>query len=310
MASTSRQVAQLFTLALAACSSPSSHDVDAAPADGPAVDAAPPCDLTKPFGTPVLVAGVNTDDDDRWGWLTADERTLYFARAPAGGQAFDIYTATRPTLDEPFSNEKMLATSTGLSEKRPVVTGDGLTMYMEWTGPTGNVDIRVATRPDTSAEFGNHAALPVVSTSTSSEANPWISSDGLTLYLTSDRNGFNDIFVTTRATPTSDFAVPTAVDELNSNAGDYMGALSDDGLEIFFGSSRDTNLANDDIFHAVRATPSGPFAAPLKLAELSDAATNEYPTWLSSDRCRLMFTSNRPGGPASYNIWLTTRPKP
>ncbi|HUS29344.1 MAG TPA: hypothetical protein VMZ53_12585 [Kofleriaceae bacterium] len=297
-----------LVLATLGCGS-GSHSPDARDAsEGTDADASSSrCDVTKPFGAPSLVEGVNTDEDDRWGWLTADERTMYFARALAGGEGFDLFTATRATASGAFGNVTMLATSTALSEKRPVVSGDGLTLYMEYTTAAGDADLRVATRATLTDEFSAHSSVSVDSPS-SNELNPWITSDGLTLYFTSDRDGFNDIFVATRPPTSASFSTPVAVAELNSTAGDYMGALSGDGLELFFGSSRDTNLANDDIFRATRATPSGPFGAPVKVTELSDAATNEYPTWLSADRCQLLLTSNRPGGPASYNIWLATRP--
>jgi hypothetical protein len=265
--------------------------------------AVPPCDVTKPFGAPSLVDGVNSSDDDRWGWQTADQLTIYFSRALAGGNAFDLFVATRAQPEAAFTGARILATSTMYTEARPVVTGDGLTLYMEYVD--SKADIRVATRADTTAEFSAHEVLPVVDTA-ANEFNPWTSEDGLTLYFTSDRDGFNDIFMTTRASASSSFETPVAVAELNSAYGDYMGALSRDGLEMFIGSSRDTNLANGDVFHATRATPGGSFGPVTKLAELSDATANDFPTWVSADRCELLFMSDRNGG---YGIWIARRPE-
>lgn len=284
---------------------PAAKDADAAAdalADATADAAPPPCDVTKPFGAPSLVDGVSTSDDDRWGWETADQLAIYFAHAPAGDNNLDLYVATRARTTDAFSGARMLPTSTALSEARPIVSGDGLTLYMEYV-TSANVDIDVATRADTASEFSAHTTLPVIDTP-KAEFNPWISADNLTLYFTSDRDGFNDIFVATRASASDPFGTPAAVAELNSPQGDYMGALSLDGLEIFIASSRDTNLANDDIFHATRASTADPFGMPTKIAELSSATTNEYPTWVSADRCQLMFTSNRGGG---YDVWIATR---
>ena len=295
--------------ALLGCGSRDAGRVDGSPGDvttDSPIDAGPRCDVTSPFGPPSLVDGVNTTDDDRWGWESADGLTIYFARAPAGGEAFDLYVATRGDPEAPFSATSVLATSTPFSEKRPVVTADGLTLYMETTGSASDTDIRVATRTDTTVDFPSSVSIAGVD-GPKNEFNPWISGDGLTLYFTSDRDGYNDIFMTTRATADASFATPVAVTELNSAYGDYMGALRGDGLEIFFGSSRDTNLANDDIFHATRASPSEPFGATSKIAELSGATTNEYPSWVSADGCQLLFTSNRGG--AGYDIWLASRPQ-
>ncbi|HEY5922711.1 MAG TPA: hypothetical protein VIV11_13610 [Kofleriaceae bacterium] len=283
---------------------------DGGPADATpdASDAqVPGCDVTKPFGTPVPVAGVNTGDNDKFGWQTADQLTIYFSRSPS--LVADLYVATRAQPADPFTEVTPLNTvNTAFSEARPIVSADGLTLYMEYVDGSG-VDIHFSTRTDTSGTFSAQMQLAVINTPGTmhaAEFNPWISNDGLTIYFTSDRDGYNDIFTSTRSSITSDFTTPVAVAELNSAGGDYMGALSADGLEIFFGSSRDTNLANDDIFHARRSSPSDAFTAPTKLTELSDASKDEYPTWLSSDRCDLMFTSNRSG---NYDVWIVSRPQ-
>jgi Tol biopolymer transport system component len=293
------------------CGSGDAADRDAAmndslQADIPS-DAAPACDVTKPFGTPSPVEGINTIHPDTWGWQTADKLTIYFARDPYGGNLFDLYVATRATPDEPFSSERVLEPSTQNTENRPIVTGDGLTLLLEFTNNSSGADIEVATRAAANAPFSSHSPLPVITT-TAAEFNPWISEDGLALYFTSDRDGFNDIFASTRASTNDAFSTPVAVSELNSSYGDYMGAVSRDGLEIIFESTRDTNFANGDIFHALRSVPNGPFGPPTKLVELSDPTTIEYPSWISPDRCEVMFTSNRSGGLGKYDVWIARRP--
>jgi hypothetical protein len=296
---------RLTAALLVACGSSGDATLDGPASDTSAKDdaAVPACDVTKPFGTPTLVDGVNTSDHDKWGWQTVDQRTIYFSRAPAGSDTQNLFVATRAQPSDAFTDARAIdSVNTTSNEARPMVSSDGRTLYMEYVDSAG-VDIHFSTRSDTSAEFSAQMPLPVINGSTA-DFNPWISADGLTMYFTSDRDGFNDIFRATRASTSDNFSAPMAVAELNSSAGDYMGALSADGLEIFIGSSRDTNLANDDIFYATRDTPSGPFGAVMKIAELSNAATNEYPTWVSADRCQLMFTSNRSG---NYDIWIASR---
>jgi hypothetical protein len=294
-------------LSVACSESPARDDADRGDAADATIDAGSRCDVTKPFGAPVLVQGVNTPDDDRPGWLSGDGLTLYFARAPAGSTAFDLYVATRTDRASAFSSAAVLSTSTVLSEKRPVLTADELTLFIEFTNSASDADIGVATRPSVNAEFGPYVPLAVIDTA-KSEFNPWISGDELALYFTSDRDGFNDVLVARRAVASDPFGMPSVVDELSTVYGDYMGALRGDGLEIFFASSRDTNLANGDIFHATRTSPNDPFDAPTKLGELSDPATNEAPTWISADGCELLFTSDRAG--ASYDVWTAKRPAP
>jgi hypothetical protein len=87
--------------------------------------------------------------------------------------------------------------------------------------------------------------------------------------------------------------------------------LSADGLEIFFASTRGQSgaAARNDIWHAVRSTTADGFGAPTRVAELSADATEDFPTWLSPDRCTLMFSSDRPGGNGGLDIWMATRPQ-
>jgi Tol biopolymer transport system component len=268
--------------------------------------AAPACDVTKPFDTPAPVGELNTSDNDRWGWLTADQLTVYFARALVPYNDYQIYTANRADREAPFTGLTALdMVNTIYGEARPVVSPDGLSLYFEFVDSAG-ADIRISTRGTTSEPFAGQSSVPELETA-KNEFNPWLADDGRVIYFTSDRDGFNDIFIATRAGIAGPFGTPVAVAELNSGYGDYMGALRGDGLEIFMGTSRDTNFANDDIFNATRASTSDPFGAPTKIGELSSASTDEFPTWVSSDGCQLLFSSNRPGS-GSYDVWLARRP--
>jgi len=295
-------------VALAACGgSTADGRADALAVDSQDV-ATPACDVTKPFGTPIPVADVNTTDNDTWGWQTSDQRTIYFARFSIGFSDGDLYVATRAQQSDVFTGAVPLdGVNTANNERRPILTADGLTLYAEAT-PNNDADIKVATRASTSASFSALTSIPEINSTSVNDFNPWISDDGLTLYFTSSRNGSHDIFKTIR-TSGGVFDSPVAVDELNTNLGDYMGALSEDGLEIVFASRRNNAGANDDIFHATRSTRDEPFGVPTMLADLSGATTDDYPTWISADRCQLMFSSDRPDGSGGYDIWIATRPK-
>src|SRR5215510_7693470 len=83
--------------------------VDAPMADAPMVDAAidgppaPPCDLTKPFGTPMDVPGIHDPlGDDVGAALSADELTIYFASNRFDHMKFHLYTSTRANRNDPF----------------------------------------------------------------------------------------------------------------------------------------------------------------------------------------------------------------
>lgn len=282
----------------------------------PGVDAAQPaCNLTAPFGTPMNIGGVNTSSTESWGWLSADGLTIYFTSTPSGLADYNIYTATRAQPSGNFSNARPLdAVNTTSTESRPVLSADGLHLFIEYAPVGANMHIYTATRASTAADFPAPMTAAAVN-SNGIDANPWISADGRTLYLASTRSGANagdyDIFRATRATTTMPFGMPTAVSELNmSNTVDDAPVLSADGLEIFFASTRGVvgASARNNIWHAVRSTTNDGFGTPVKIADLGTDATEDYPNWLSPDRCTLIYTSDRAGGNGGYDLWIATRP--
>lgn len=287
------------------------HD-DAPHVDSSLIDAPPPaCDVTKPFGAPVQVGGVNTNAADLWAWMPEDQLTIYFTSAASGASDYNIYVGTRAQPTGNFTGVALLpgTLNTTMSEQRPILTSDGLTMFLE-SNATGGTDVAMATRSSTAADFGAYSAVSVINNANAADQNPWISGDGLTLYFASNRSGNFEVYKTTRTSATGNFAAPTVVGELTSTFADYTPVLSKDGLEIFFGTTRDSPVgaaAFNNIWHATRSTPTDGFGTPTAVSELN-GASNDFPTWISPDRCQLMLSSDRPGN-GSYDMWIATRPK-
>lgn len=263
--------------------------------------------MTKPFGSPVPVDGVNTNLDERFGWLSADQLTIYFSRKMSGSVNEDLYTGIRAQLTGSFTGVAMLSgVNISNMESRPVLTADGLTLFM-----IAAYDIQVATRVSITAAFSAYAPVAAIN-STSEEYDVWISDDGLVMYFGSNRSGSYDIFKTTRVNTSSSFSAPSASGELNSSThNEGAPVLSKDGLEIFFASTRDQSDPNSgsNIFRATRSTPSDGFGMPTLVMELSRSNVDDFPTWMSPDRCQLMFSSNRGDGSGGHDIWIATRPQ-
>jgi len=280
------------------------------------IDSPPPaCNLSAAFGTPVNVGGVNSNSTDDWGWLSADGLTIYFASAATNSSDLDIYYATRAQPTGTFTGVTLLpGVNTTNVEDRPVVTADGLTLFAE-SNASGVLHIYSATRSSALADFSSLTAVSALN-SNAIDGNPWVSADGLTVYLASTRAGSNagdfDIFKATRPNATTAFGTPTAVAELNmASTVDDAPVLSADGLEIFFASTRGIvgTSARNDIWHAVRTSTADGFGAPTKVTELSTDAIEDFPNWISADRCTILFSSDRSGGNGGYDIWMATRPQ-
>lgn len=280
--------------------------------DGRSIDAPPPCDVTRPFDPPVTVAGINTSANEENAWLSSDELTIYFTRTAVNSVDSNIYRATRSQPSGTFSNVVPLSgiNTTG-EQNRAVLSGDGLTLYVQTAGNTTASDISMSTRTSTAAEFVGLSPVSGLST-TKQEFTEWISDDGLTAYFGSNpTTGPYDIYIATRSSVATGFGAASPVTGIDSDTSDeYSPVLSKDGLEMFFVSTRD-NSNSEDIWHAVRSSLTASWDAPTRVTELSTSVSgiNDAPNWLSPDRCTIIFTSPRAGGDGGgYDIWIAKRP--
>lgn len=284
-------------------------------ADAPSGDAlAGACDVTKPFGAPVPIGGVNTDRNDFWGAMSPDRRTLYFTRFESASSG-TLYSATREDLADAFSGVALLGggvNTTGNDEQRPTLTADGRTLFFQIPSePTGHFDLFTATRDSAAADFPPTAPERVsISVAGAHDWDAAISDDGLTLYFASTRvTGTVDsnIFKAERTSTTAIFREPEAVAELNTTGREHAPVVSTDGLEIFFEKQMGTTR---QIFHATRPSRTARFGGVREVVELNDRVNNkDYPNWLSPDRCQLLLSSERPGGAGLADLWIATRPR-
>jgi Tol biopolymer transport system component len=81
---------------------------------------------------------------------------------------------------------------------------------------------------------------------------------------------------------------------------------SDDGLELFFNSTRAGGLGGADIYVLTRATSQAAWAAPQHVIELSSGGS-ENTLELSADGLTMWLVSTRPGGAGMDDIWIATR---
>jgi hypothetical protein len=150
------------------------------------------------WGTPALVAGVNTPDFDEDPYILPAGDTLYFDSNAPG--TYDIYMATRNGSGSFGTVMAVTSVNTTAGQSSPVVTPDQLTLYFaRYSGATP--DIYVAHRSTIADGFGT--ATPVTELNTSGYDVPhWISDDGCTLLLASNgrvgSTGGMDIFLATR----------------------------------------------------------------------------------------------------------------
>lgn len=277
--------------------------IDAAP-DAPAV--VPRCDPAKPFGTPTLVAGINSASLDQ-GAKLVDELTLYFGsqRTPAG-----LYKATRSTPTSPFGAPVALTafTATGIATG-PTFTGNGLTMYyaLVATGQTTG-DLYVTTRASKSVEFAPGTLVAQVN-STVEDLDPFITDNDAALYFDSSRGTTAlHLYVASRQ-PDGMFGAPQALTNLNTTAVDGHPVLSQDGLTLYWSSTRADGgaLGVTDIWSATRPSTAATFGAATRVPELS-SDRGESVSWIAADGCVAYLQSDRAGGLGGQDIYEARRP--
>jgi hypothetical protein len=280
--------------------------VHALDAGADAGEAGSVCDFSMPFGSPVLLGGLQSNATEGGLRLLPDELTGFFWSSRIGGPgATNLYVATRPAADVAFGGVKLLNhVNVALSLTiDPTVTANGLTLvYRVRTGrnDAGIDDLYSAARPDIASDFASGTLLSGLNSSNT--VQPFVLSDGSELYFSSNRSGTFAIYRAVRGS--AGFGAPTEVSELNEtgeNEGDPV--LSFDDLTILFSSTKAGGLGGEDIWVAQRPNKASAFAAPVNLGAVNSART-DAPTWLSRDGCRLYLSSDRDG---AIHLYLATR---
>lgn len=261
-----------------------------------------------PFSEPEALVGLDFASGSEWGAsVTADGLTLLFSQETAGNA--DLYRATRPDRRVTFSAPVALSElNTGDDEGTPLSSADGLRLYFYSNRPggPGGRDLYVATRSDLASEFANAQLLANVN-SPQSDHLPRLSSDELTLWFTSAREGGaggSDLWTATRSSIDAPFGTPTPFNAVNGSSGDESGALTQDGLVLVFDSTRD-GVGNSEIFMTTRTNVSESFPSPTALSSVNSTA-NEYNVFLTPDEREIFFSSNRNSG-AEHHLFRSLR---
>jgi hypothetical protein len=191
------------------------------------------------------------------------------------------------------------------------LTHDELTVYFQrWpsldagvtNGIGGSYDLFTATRPTTTSAFGTTTTLALDTAST--ENDPTVTGDVLTLYFSSDRAGSNglDIWAATRGSLTSDFVAQSPLaSPINSDQDDSQAYVMPDGFTLYFASTRNSS---SELFRATR-TGATPFTLDMMAfpSTINDFNDSEDPV-VTLDELTLFFSSARTG---NTDVFVATR---
>lgn len=184
---------------------------------------------------------------------------------------------------------------------------DELTLYLTQNSPAGDRDLFAATRGTRADAFGPPAALASANSS-STDAAPCISRDGLTLLFHSNRvsGAGSRLYVATRESALASFAAAAPIAGVASPVmadNDLQPVLASDGQELWFASNRKGSV---DLYRAPRS--GGGFANPVEVSETSSQGSDQHAT-LSADGLTLYFASDRAffGARGGFEIYRAQR---
>lgn len=147
------------------------------------------------------------------------------------------------------------------------------------------------------------APTPVAITGAGADDDPTLTADMLEMYF----NRANDIYVTTRASLTSDWSTPQVVDALSGASEiETTPEVTSDGTTIFVASNASGTEGSTDIWMSTRATRTSLWDTPTRIASISDVYS-EGGSAPTDDLKAIVFTSDATGGSGLSDIYLSLR---
>lgn len=207
---------------------------------------------------------------------------------------------------DPASMTEITELSSGGQEQAPWISSDGLRIYFsrDLTPPLHG-DVYFASRSASTGLFG--AAMPVTNLNSPGQENrAWLTTDELTLALSTAHDGPLDIHMTTRSAG-QPFGSPSnthlaAVNTTGTARFDPF--LTDDLLRLYF--SANTGPVNRfQMWIATRATASDDFGTPSLVPGFDEPSLNELVSALYQNE-RLLLFSSLPNG-ATADLYYATR---
>jgi len=272
------------------------------------------------FGTPInLGPTVNSTATEQVPSPSADGLELYFSDhitglRPGGRGGADLWVATRPTKDDPWGVPVNLGPTVNstANDEYPDLSADGLSLYFssDRAGGLGSYDLWVTTRVTRDDPWQKPVNLGSTVNSTYGDANPDISTDGLSLYFCDypiarpGGHGGWDSYVTTRESVSDPWGAPVNLGPVvNGPEHDTFASISANDLILFLSPNKPGGFGSADIWMTRRQTTDSDWEPLVNLGPEVNGGGFDAGPKVSFDGSTLYFCSERPGGFGSVDLW-------
>ena len=259
---------------------------------------------------------VNSVASDANPSMSPDELSLYFVSQRAGGHGgSDIWVSHRATVHDPWGQPVNLGATinTASLEAGPTVSDDGHLFFFhsDRPGGAGDFDLYVSYRADVTDDSGWGAPVslgPSVNTAFQEAGMEFVNA---TLLIFNRRQGLGatppyDLFIVGIGPDGMPTSTPQPIAELNTEFSDFGAEVTDNEREMLFVSTRPGGLGGNDLWRTTRLTKHAAWRTPENIVPLNTTLNDRHPS-LSNHGRTLIFSSNRPGGVGSDDLWITTR---
>ncbi len=248
------------------------------------------CSSKAPFGIPERVLGL-PDGAVRLR-LNPSETVGYYARFPITSSYADLEVTKRASRSDAFSTGISLNTNDSGWDFTPTLPSDGSIIYFESRANDLTWRIHQSVWDPGQQAFGSVDLVAGLGAGGNHGADgaPYILPSGEVLYFHSDRFGMG--IMRAERIGTSFARVKTV--PITFPQGLIFTAscpvVSPDELTIYF--TAQDSAGRTDVWTATRTNATGPFGEAAPVLEVNRATTNEVPSFISEDGCRLYFDRN------------------
>lgn len=254
-----------------------------------------------PFIPENMGPSVNSENNEYWPCVTADESTLIFTRllkdtTSYPGYQEDFFISTRDKNGWSMAENAGLPLNSPLNEGAQALSADGRLMVFTACGRKdgiGRCDLYYSMKTGDTWSLPKNLGKPV--STVYYETQPSLSADGKTLYFACDRpGGFGDIdiYISTMDDQNR-WSTPRNLGEnINTKGRDWAPFIHPDNQTLYFASNEHIGLGGFDLFYS-RRDSAGNWGKPVNLGYPINTAKDEFGLILNAAGNKAYFASDK-----------------